>query len=142
MKKAFLLMAVLLFVAACTKPNTTTTTTGNTVDAIPLNKPVAADRQVMVKNNDITVAGNAGSGAWCDKNADWSWIAPGEGSAKWDVVGLETSGKYAGLCHIVYEVQSDDGTTQMNYYINENEDSGYLDMVMPNGQTFTQSWSN
>ena len=141
MKKELILGLVLLFIVACAKTNTT----GQTVSTKSLNTnraPVAKDDNVVVKTNDVTVTGNAGSGNWCDQGADWSWIAPGEGSAKWSVVGIESSGKYKGLCHIEYEVQSGEGSTRMDYYINEDEDSGYLEMTMPNGQKFTQEWTN
>lgn len=80
-------------------------------------------------------------GGWCDEGSDWSWMADGKGSAKMEVQGIIESGKYKGLCHITFSVESTDGQMNMDYYISEDEETGYVEMEMPNGQTVTQEWT-
>ena len=91
----------------------------------------------------VKVTGNQGSGEWCDEGADWSWISEGQNqaTASWEVEGIVPSGEYAGHCHIKYQSSTEQGSTSMNYYINEDKSSGFLVMTLPNGQEYKQQWS-
>lgn len=137
MKAAIMLLAMSLLLVACSQGPTG----GVTMDVGKDN----AEQKVTVQSDEgkIEMTGHEGSGDWCDEGADWSWIASGQDStqARWTVEGIETSGKYAGLCHIHYEVESTDGNMVWDYYIGEDQGSGYMDMTLPNGQKYSQEWS-
>lgn len=106
---------------------------------------VKKDGDTMViedKDDDVVVRATQGSGDWCDEGADWSWISGQEqAQAKWEVKGIVGSGDYKGFCHIEYIMENPQGTTRMNYYISEDQESGYLEMQLPDGQTFKQEWA-
>ncbi len=79
---------------------------------------------------------------WCEKGAQWKMSATtenGDTNAKWNIEGLETSGEYAGLCHVVYTVTSADGNMNLDYYFEEGGENGYM-LIEANGQKFKQEW--
>ena len=102
-------------------------------------------KTVKTEQGEVTVK-STGEGGWCSEGADWSasWEVPGaeadSGTAEWKVDKLMTSGKYEGLCHVIYKVTTDEGTTTLDYYFSEDGESGYYEMVMPDGSKFSQSF--
>ncbi len=90
-----------------------------------------------------TVKGNYGSGGWCDKGADWNVASAGQygdSTSTWKVVGLETTGTYAGYCHVLFTSQTARGETTMDYWFSEDKKSGYYEMDI-NGEKYTQVWT-
>lgn len=82
------------------------------------------------------------SGDWCKAGAEWeaSHMAAGTGmetNAKWLIEGLTSEG----LCHVVYTMETEEGTTKMDYYFNEEGTEGYFEIVGPDGQVIKQSFS-
>ena len=84
------------------------------------------------------------TGDWCPEGGSWKYAANVEGadsSGEWKVIGLENSGKYAGLCHVTYNVDAgSQGQIEMEYWFTEDGESGYVEMDF-NGQKITQEWS-
>lgn len=79
---------------------------------------------------------------WCEAGAEWKMSATTEeGNARthWIIQGLETSGEMAGLCHVLYTVESAEGEAKIDYYFEKGGEEGYMVMNM-NGQTFKQEW--
>jgi len=72
--------------------------------------------EIKTDESTVTMAGTAGeSSDWCHEGGDWTMTATGmEGdmSATWKIDKLETSGKYAGLCHVIYTVSSPEGESK------------------------------
>jgi hypothetical protein len=62
-----------------------------------------------------------------------------EGSANMVIVGIVTSGKYSGYCHVTYDVDTAEGQANAEFYFNE-EGAGYQ-VVTVNGQTMETSWT-
>jgi uncharacterized protein YceK len=105
-----------------------------------------AERTVTTTTEDgqqtTTVTGTAGADDWCPVGGNWEMTstgAEGEMDAEWKIMGLETSGKYAGLGHVLYTVDSPQGDMTMNYWFEESGEDGYVEMEM-NGQKITQEW--
>jgi hypothetical protein len=87
----------------------------------------------------VTMTGGTGE-EWCEAGTDWTMQTTGvqgDASATWKIVGLETSGKYAGLCHVIYTSQSPDGKVTMDYWFDETGENGYFEMEV-NGQKISQ----
>ena len=62
-------------------------------------------------------------------------------NGEWRVIGLGTSGKYSGLCHVKYTATTADGeTVGMDYWFTEDGESGIIEMEVM-GQTITQEWT-
>jgi hypothetical protein len=92
----------------------------------------------------VKITGTAGEKAdeWCPEGGDWSMQATGvEGmaTATWKVDTLVTSGKYTGLCHVIYTAKSPEGEVKVDYYFDESGKTGYFVMDM-NGQKLEQEW--
>jgi len=84
------------------------------------------------------------SDEWCPEGGEWTMTSAGvegDASAEWRVDKLETSGKYAGLCHVIYTAQGPDGEMRMDYYFDESGENGYVEMEM-NGQKIVQEFHN
>jgi len=75
---------------------------------------------------------------WCGAGSTWS-MTGSEGDAEMVVEGIVNSGKYAGYCHITYDVDSEDTQANIDYYFDE-DGNGYQVMVI-NGQTFESEWT-
>ena len=63
------------------------------------------------------------------------------GNARWAIEGLVSTGRFAGLCHVVYTASGPDGDARMDYYFSEDGESGYFEMDV-NGQKMVSEWSN
>lgn len=75
---------------------------------------------------------------WCAEGSTWSSTGT-QGSAKMVVVGIETSGKYKGYCHVKYDMDSAGAQANADYYFDE-DGNGYQIIEM-NGQTFESEWT-
>ena len=95
----------------------------------------AAGNGVVTSN-----VGEEGLKNWCQEGAEWKYTAEeGPENAEWTIKGLMTSGEYAGLCHVEYIVTSEQGTSKMDYYFNEDGTSGYFEMDV-GGNKIKQEW--
>lgn len=79
--------------------------------------------------------------SWCEAGAEWGMTSTGAdaGSAKMVIVGIVSMGKYAGYCHVTYDIESPDENTKIDFYFKE-DGSGYQVMDV-NGQKFETQWS-
>ncbi|MBT6775063.1 hypothetical protein HOA91_06875 [Candidatus Woesearchaeota archaeon] len=83
------------------------------------------------------------TGEWCEKGAEWKYAAEmetGTTNAKWTNEGMIESGKYAGLCHVIYTSTGPEGSAKMDYYFSEDGESGYFELDV-NGQKIASEWS-
>jgi len=83
------------------------------------------------------------TGEWCEAGAEWKYAAEietGTTNAKWTNEGMIESGKYGGLCHVVYTSSGPEGNAEMNYYFSEDGESGYFELDV-NGQKIASEWS-
>jgi len=90
----------------------------------------------------VVVSGSAEQGGWCPAGGNWNMQATGsEGdtTASWKIDKLETSGKYAGLCHVVYKATTPQGEVLMDYWFDESGKNGYYEMNV-NGQKISQEY--
>lgn len=81
-------------------------------------------------------------GDWCPEGGEWTMAASGtqgDTSAEWNIDRIMTSGEFAGLCHVVFTTQGPNGEMNVDYYFNENGESGYM-VMNQNGQTIKQEW--
>lgn len=114
-------LVVLLLLAGCQKANTQT---------------IATD------GGEIKVTGEAkNTNAWCQAGSEWKTTSTGEGAgtAKMVIEGIVSSGKYAGYCHVTYDVSTESGSANVDYYFKE-DGSGYQVMNV-NGQKFESQWT-
>lgn len=135
------LIVLALIFAGCTtqttSPQGTTTTTTQTG---PSTTTVTTSTEEGTQTT--TVTGSQVTGDWCQAGGNWTMAstgAQGEVNATWKIDKLETSGQYAGLCHVVYTVESAQGPVTVNYWFEEGGKNGYFEMVV-NGQTIKQEW--
>jgi len=88
------------------------------------------------------ITGTQTSDNWCAAGSNWNYAAStGTESATWKIVGFGT-GKYEGLCHVIYTAQTDEGTTTMDYYFTKDGKSGYYEIKGPNGQVMSMQFNN
>ncbi|MBU0535701.1 MAG: hypothetical protein KKE20_01955 [Nanoarchaeota archaeon] len=80
-------------------------------------------------------------GDWCPAGGEWKMTATGQDmtEANWKIDKLITSGEYAGLCHVIYTVQTPEKEIKMDYWFDETGENGYYEMEM-NGQKVKQEW--
>ncbi len=101
------------------------------------------ETEIKTDEGTVKITGTAGeSSDWCHEGGDWEMTTTGmEGdmSATWKIDKLETSGKYEGLCHVIYTVTSPEGDTRMDYWFDESGENGYVEIEM-GGQKITQEW--
>lgn len=110
--------------------------------------PAVSEGAYTLTNEDgseTTIDYNLGeSDSWCAKGAEWSSshaaLDSSSVNAEWMVEGF-ASGDYEGLCHVIYTVESEEGTTTMDYYFNEDATVGYVEIVGPDGQVYSQEIS-
>ncbi|MEM4263644.1 MAG: hypothetical protein QW666_01990 [Candidatus Woesearchaeota archaeon] len=103
------------------------------------------DMTIKTEQGTVEVTGVEGisEGDWCKEGAEWKFTssetAAKDVSAKWIIKGMGT-GEFSGLCHVVYTMQTTEGTTDMDYYFAKDGKSGYAVVKLPTGQTFKQEW--
>lgn len=148
MKKLLILLTllVLVFVVSCEKAM-------EEVIEHQIESESGGDAEVDMDSGSMTIETDEGtveiessgldSDEWCKAGAQWkfkSTTAEGAGNAQWMIEGLMTSGKFDGLCHVVYTATGPDGDARMDYYFSEDGESGYFEMDI-NGQKMTSEWS-
>ena len=90
----------------------------------------------------VVVYGSAGTGDWCAAGGNWQMSATGDQgatTATWKIDKLETSGKYAGLCHVIYKGNTPQGDILMDYWFDKDGKNGYYEIDV-NGQKISQEW--
>ncbi|MFC1801352.1 hypothetical protein ACFLZB_02720 [Nanoarchaeota archaeon] len=75
---------------------------------------------------------------WCQAGSQWTF-SDTTNNMNAVIVGIETTGKYAGYCHVVYDVESADNKANINMYFNQ-EGQGYQ-VIEVNGQTIESEWT-
>ena len=60
---------------------------------------------------------------WCNVGSEVTTAGP-SGSSVLKVVGIETSGKYEGYCHMTYDMESAEGGADIDVYFDE-DGNGY-----------------
>ncbi len=122
-KMIFWLILVLVLIVGCESEETTTT--------------IETDEAEVV----VTVV-DAGEDNWCPAGGEWKYASEMDDgtNGEWKVIGLGTSGKYSGLCHVKYTAQTEDGeVVGMDYWFSEDGESGLIEMDVM-GQKITQEW--
>jgi hypothetical protein len=84
-----------------------------------------------------TVTYSTGDSDWCSAGSKWSMDGE-HANADMVIQGIATSGKYAGYCHVVYDMKTSQGDVHIDYYFNE-EGAGYQVMEI-NGQRTETAW--
>ena len=74
---------------------------------------------------------------WCPVGSTYSQSGD-TGNVNMEVIGIETSGKYAGLCHMKYDINTED-TGTVDYYFDESG-SGYQ-VIDVNGEKMEMQWT-
>lgn len=118
MKKLFGLLVLLLMLVGCSSQQTTTVKAGGTEVEVTTNVQNAED--------------------WCQTGSKWSMDGT-QGSMNMIIEGIISSGKYAGYCHVTYDVGTEEGQVNADFYFNE-EGAGYQ-VIEVNGQTIESSWT-
>ena len=91
---------------------------------------------VDTEDGKVTV-NTSGSTSWCQTGSNWNYQGTDGTGGEWKISELVSGGKYDGLCHVVYSGQG----VSSDYYFNESGESGFVEMNLPNGQKFSQSWN-
>ncbi len=142
MKKIIFILFALLVLSACTQ-TVTKTEDGKTVTTTTTT-PENSKTTIETETGTTTIETNTKGDSWCSPGSNWNMQSSGmEGNAnaKMVVVNLETSGKYAGMCHVIYTAEGPDGNIKMDYWFNEAGTDGYYEMDI-NGQKITQEFHN
>jgi len=142
--KRLVLLAVfvsVIIIAACSK---NVDTQGNVYTT---QKTVTGETKTTIETKEgqtVTIQGTGGS-EWCSPGSDWKMTAVGgtqDATATWKVIKLETSGEYAGMCHVLYTLKTQNGqNVVMDYWFAKDGKSGYYEANI-NGQKVKQSWSS
>ncbi len=110
-----LVMVIGIFLIGCSKTTTVKTAEGTT--------------KTVVKN----------SGSWCQTGSEWKSTSAGN-TAKMVIKELVSSGKYKGLCHVVYDATTAGDQVNADYYFSEDGKTGYM-VIDVNGQKIEQAWT-
>ncbi len=139
MKKAYaILFSILLVLLIVGCKRTVVTEDGTKVTTTQTGGKV--DYEATTEEGKVT--GTQTSAEWCAAGSNWQYAAStGAETATWKVIGYGT-GKYAGLCHVLYTAQSAEGTTTMDYYFSQDGKSGYYEIKTPDGQVMSMQLSN
>jgi len=102
-------------------------------------KTIDGKDKVVVKHDDTTIVATEGKDDWCGEGSTWD-MDNTDGSASMVVVGIESSGKYKGYCHVTYDIETGEDTANIDFYFDE-DGNGYQVMDI-NGEKIEQTWSN
>ncbi|MEE8167739.1 MAG: hypothetical protein V3T58_02560 [Candidatus Hydrothermarchaeales archaeon] len=101
------------------------------------------ETKVKTDEGTIEITGTAGETSdWCSEGGDWTMKSTGvEGAvtATWKIDKLEKSGKYAGLCHVIYTTKTSEGEIKIDYWFDESGKNGFVEMDIQ-GQKISQEW--
>ena len=103
----------------------------------PTGQAVVDTVTIQSEQGKSTVMVREGDSSWCSEGSQWK-MTGAEGNAEWVIQGIVSSGKYAGYCHVSYDIDSADTQADIDYYFNEDGD-GYQVMNV-NGQMFETEW--
>jgi hypothetical protein len=87
----------------------------------------------------------AGADSWCQEGGEWHMTSTGApiqgevGTANARIKKIVTSGRYRGLCHVIYEAKTTEGKMKVDYYFDESGKNGYMVMDI-GGQKMEQEW--
>ncbi len=132
------LVAAFFVLAGCTgSPDNVETTS----DVQP-NGSGSFKQTITNDEGTTTITGTASGDSWCQAGSNWQMTHTGEdaGAAQMVIVGIESSGKYAGMCHVTYDLQSEETNMEADYYFDE-DGNGYQVMNI-NGQTMESEWTS
>ena len=135
MRKILILLVFFVFLVGCTQ---TVVNDGKTTV-----KTSGTKTTVETADGKTTVTAKTGdTGSWCQTGAEWksSTVGKDNANAKMLIKGIQTSGKYTGLCYVVYQVTSKDSNANIDYYFNKDGKTGYMLMDV-NGHKIEQSIS-
>jgi hypothetical protein len=129
MKKTILIGILLLVLTACSTsvPKVTDTNVEVTTNDAETNLEIA----------DNTATAQIGESSWCSVGTTIKSNTV-DANANLEVIGIETSGQYAGYCHSNYKINSNGYDLNMDYYLNQ-EGNGYVVTNM-NGQISTTEY--
>lgn len=147
---AFVFMAVLAL-SGCTGEKAETTTVSTEDGTSKVTTTVSGDTQTVTVEETTeegtqttTITGSAGANpdSWCPEGGNWEMRTAGPqgmAGATMKVVKLETSGKYAGLCHVVSTTTGPEGEQSIDMWFDESGEHGYMEMEV-GGQKIVQSF--
>jgi hypothetical protein len=96
--------------------------------------------EIKTSDGTVKITGDAGSDSWCPEGGNWEMTSTSmDASATWKIDKLVTSGKYAGLCHVIYTAKGPEEVSKIDYYFDESGKNGYIEMEI-NGQKMSQEW--
>ena len=99
-----------------------------------------SDKTTTVNTGDSTTVVKTGNTAsWCQTGTEWKSTTAGT-AAKMVIKELVATGKYKGLCHVVYDSNAGGDQVKAEYYFSKDGKSGYM-VVDVNGQKIEQDWS-
>lgn len=140
MKIGYIIAAVFMLLVACTGPQVEQVVPDETMEDVTVEQE-GEDATVTVETDEgeTTLEVDAeNTDEWCQTGSTWK-MSGTEGQAEMKIVGLETTGKYAGYCHVTYDIDAEGAQGQADFYFNKDGD-GYQVMTM-NGQKFEQEWT-
>ncbi len=76
---------------------------------------------------------------WCPQGGEWNFNSSVQNKNQWKIDKLITSGKYAGLCHVLFTLINSNGTFPTEYYFYENGELAYL-IVEVKGQKIEKKY--
>ncbi|MEE8402105.1 MAG: hypothetical protein V3R86_08145 [Candidatus Hydrothermarchaeaceae archaeon] len=102
------------------------------------------ETQVRTDEGTVKITGTAGENPddWCPEGGNWGMKSTGmeeDVSATWKIDRLVKSGKYSGLCHVIYTMKTSEGDTKIDYWFDESGENGFIEMDL-NGQKISQEW--
>jgi len=92
---------------------------------------------VTDEGKQVTEVTTGKTGDWCQEGSTWT-SSGAQGDYKWVVKGIQGSGKYAGYCHVTYDMNAQGTKGNVDVYYKE-DGSGYQIMNI-NGQTYESAW--
>jgi hypothetical protein len=93
------------------------------------------EADMSTESVDVNV--EEGENNWCSEGSKFS-VKGSEGEVSMVVVGVETTGKYVGYCHMRYEFDSLENGGSMDYYFNENGDG--FQVIDVDGEKMEMVW--
>ncbi len=87
----------------------------------------------------VTYSTGGDAESWCMAGSNWQ-MGGAQAGANMVIKGIATSGKYAGYCHVTYDITSAQGDAHVDYYFNK-EGAGYQ-VAEVNGQRIETEWNS
>lgn len=139
MKNAIGLLGLLLALALLSGCTQTTQSGDGTTTVTQTGEGTNVDMTVSTDEGEVTIQGQVlNEDDWCQAGSNWTLTSP-EGGATWVIVGLESSGEFAGYCHVTYDVDAPDSQVNADFYFKE--DGSGFQVLNINGQTIKTEWT-